>query len=207
MESNCEVITGILEQECRRHHRRFLIYQEKKRPYILLKWAQTEDGFIAPAPIKRKTSREPYWITNLNSRQLVHQWRSEEQAILVGTTTALEDNPQLTIRDWSGKNPLRVVLDRNLAIPKNFNVLDGSTPTLICTAIKDTTKHIAGIDYEVLDFSKNVSKQIVELLYKKNISSILIEGGAKTLQSFIDAFGKTAKQYPNWFRHLNYVLE
>jgi len=182
--TGCKVTVGILEKECREHHKRFLCFQERKRPYIMLKWAETMDGFIAPNPSKRKKNLEPFWITNSYSRQLVHKWRSEEQAILVGTTTVLKDNPKLDVRSWKGKNPIRIVLDKDLKIKNDYHVLDGSVKTIVLTGIKN--KVIDGIDYEVLDFTKNVAEQICNVLYKHQITSILIEGGTKTLQTFID---------------------
>ena len=109
MEAGCEVQVGILEKECQDLNKRFFTFHQKKRPYIILKWAQTTDGFIAP---KVQEKREPVWITNQYSKQLVHKWRSEEQAILVGTNTAIADNPKLNTRLWNGKNPVRVVIDK-----------------------------------------------------------------------------------------------
>ena len=107
-QSGCEVTVGILEEACRWHLKRFLSFHERNRPYIILKWAESKDGFIAPEANKRNSEPEPFWITNTYSQQLVHKWRSEEQAILVGTNTVLEDNPKLTSRNWTGKNPIRV---------------------------------------------------------------------------------------------------
>jgi diaminohydroxyphosphoribosylaminopyrimidine deaminase/5-amino-6-(5-phosphoribosylamino)uracil reductase len=185
-DSGCEVIIGVLEKECSIHHKRFLNLHQKKRPYIILKWAETIDGFIAPGKEKRKDNPEPFWITNTYSRQIVHQWRAEEQAVLVGTNTVLEDNPKLDVRKWIGNHPLRVILDRELKIPNDYHVLDGSIPTIIFTSIIETSKHIKGNDYIIIDFSKNVAVQIAHELYKKNINSIIIEGGSQTLQTFID---------------------
>ena len=184
-ETGCEVQVGILEDECRFHHRRFLSIQEKKRPYIILKWAETQDGFIAPLPSMRDKNPEPFWITNPNSRQLVHQWRSEEHAILVGTQTVLEDNPKLTVRDWEGSHPIRVVLDRTLKITKHFNILDSEVKTIVITEITDMSKYIEGIEYEVIDFTNAVIPSICDILYKHSIMSLIVEGGSKTLQSFI----------------------
>jgi len=181
-----EVLLNVMEAECREHHKRFLVFQEKKRPYIILKWAETQDQFIAPSDENRKSKPEPFWITNANSRQLVHQWRSEEHAILVGTTTAIADNPKLDVREWKGKNPIRVVLDRELKIPKDFNVFDGSTPTVVFTAIRDTSLYIESVDYEIIDYSKNIVPQILAVLTRLNITSLLVEGGKQTVQSFID---------------------
>lgn len=184
--AGCKVTVGVLANECRNHHKRFLSFQEKKRPYIILKWAETQDGFIAPNPRMRKAPPEPFWITNTYSKQMVHQWRSEEQAILVGTNTVLEDNPKLTTRNWVGKNPIRIVLDRDLKIPKDFHVLDGSVKTLVLTALTDSSKYVDGVEYEIIDFSGSIGKQICSVLYKHSITSILVEGGSQTLQTFLD---------------------
>jgi len=185
--SGCEVTVGVLEAECRQHHRRFLSLHEKKRPYIILKWAETLDEFIAPLPSKRNTKPEPFWITNPNSRQLVHQWRAEEQAVLVGTNTVLEDNPRLNIRKWTGIHPIRVVLDRTLKIPHHFHVLDSDVKTILITEVDDSSKYIDGIDYEIIDFSGDVIQQICDVLHQHSITSLIVEGGTKTVQSFIDA--------------------
>jgi len=186
-QAGCEVEVGVLEWACREHHKRFLTFHEKKRPYIILKWAQTLDGFIAPDHAARKVDPEPFWITNQYSRQRVHQWRSEEQAILVGTRTVLADNPKLDVRHWEGQSPLRVVLDRNLKIPPQFHVLDGSVPTLVLTEVGDTSGYISGLSYEILDFSSNLVEQICNVLYSHSVTSVLVEGGTQTLQSFIDS--------------------
>ena len=180
---------GFLEKECHEHHKRFLTFQEKKRPYIILKWAQTTNGFIAPSKKLRSEKPEPYWITNAHSRQLVHQWRSEEQAILVGTNTVIEDNPKLDVRQWSGTNPIRVVIDRELKIGNNANILDGSIRTIIVTdqKLKVKKREEDSISHIYIDFSQEIATQLTEALYNENINSIFIEGGAKTLQSFIDA--------------------
>jgi len=185
-DSGCEVLTGILENKCREHHKRFLTFHEKKRPYIIFKWAETEDRFIAPRKEMRNTNPEPFWITNAYSKQLVHQWRSEEHAILVGTTTVLEDNPKLDVRNWTGKNPFRIIMDRTLKIKGDFHVLDGTINTLVLTENSDTSKHLDGIQYQIIDFSKDITQQICTILWEQNLTSVLIEGGSKTLQSFID---------------------
>ena len=163
-----------------------MTFQEKRRPYIILKWAQTQDGFIAPDPKVRKESLEPHWITNIHSQQIVHQWRSEEMAILVGTNTVLEDNPKLTVRQWAGKSPIRVVLDRELKTPSHFHVMDGSVKTLVFTE-KQVEASQENLIYETLSFEKDVAELICNSLYKHNTTSVLIEGGAQTLQTFIDA--------------------
>ena len=178
------VIVGVLETECRMHHKRFFKVQENKRPYIILKWAETNDGFVAPIT---KNEIKPIFISNTYSQQLVHKLRSAEHAILVGTKTVLADNPKLNIRSWSGENPIRVVLDNTLRIPKNSNILDGSAKTIIITATRD--KNIVSsknLIFEEIDFSKNIAKQVCEVLSKYQIQSLIVEGGTQTLQTFID---------------------
>ncbi|WP_164732325.1 bifunctional diaminohydroxyphosphoribosylaminopyrimidine deaminase/5-amino-6-(5-phosphoribosylamino)uracil reductase RibD [Flagellimonas oceanensis] len=183
--AGCKVTVGVLEAECREHHKRFLTFQETNRPYIILKWAESDDGFLAPNASERSNNPEPFWITNSHSKQLVHQWRSQEQAILVGTNTVLEDNPKLTTRNWAGKNPIRVILDRSLKIDSNYHVMDKSVQTIILTAVEDASQYIGGIEYGVIDFSENLAHQICSALHQHNITSVIIEGGAKTLQTFI----------------------
>ncbi len=185
-DAGCNVTVGILEKECREHHKRFLAIQEKKRPYIILKWAETADGFIAPDNSLRAEKKQPFWITNKYSKQLVHKWRSEEQAILVGTNTVLADNPKLDVRNWTGKNPTRIILDRKLKINNAHHVLDKSIKTLIFTEVSDELKYKNSIDYILIDFNKNIALQICDALYKNNIQSVIIEGGSQTLQTFIN---------------------
>jgi diaminohydroxyphosphoribosylaminopyrimidine deaminase/5-amino-6-(5-phosphoribosylamino)uracil reductase len=178
------VIVGVLETECRMHHKRFFTVQENKRPYIILKWAETKDGFVAPIS---KNENKPIFISNTYSQQLVHKLRSAEHAILVGTKTVLADNPKLNVRSWSGENPIRVVLDNTLRISKNSNILDGSVKTIVITAAKD--KNIVSsknLIFEEIDFSKNIAKQVCEVLSKYQIQSLIVEGGTQTLQTFID---------------------
>lgn len=185
--AGCEVIVGVLEQECRAHHKRFLTVQEKQRPYIILKWAETSDGFIAPKKENRDVIPQPYWITGKLSRQLVHKWRSEEQAILVGTATAIADNPKLDVRLWTGKSPIRVLLDKDLKVPSTHHILDKKQRTIVFTMVTDSSKHLEGIEYIILTTSMYSTAAICNQLYKLNIQSIIIEGGTKTLQSFIEA--------------------
>lgn len=185
-QAGCSVEIGILKELCEKHHRRFLTFHRKKRPYIILKWAETADGFIAPENNYRDTKKEPYWITTTESRQLVHKWRSEEHAILVGTNTVLADNPQLNLRDWGGLPPTRIILDQKLTIQGGFHVLDGSQPTVICTAQSDTKYYVKDITYLTLDFTSSVPQQVCDLLYREQLQSVIIEGGARTLASFID---------------------
>lgn len=184
--AGCSVTVGILEKECSEHHRRFLTFHEKKRPYIILKWAETADGFLSPGKELRHSDPEPYWITNTYSRQLVHKWRSEEQAILAGTNTVLEDNPKLDTRLWNGRPPVRLIIDRELKIPKGFHVLEGRQPTIIYTSIKDKNKELQIIDYHTINTNSNIILELSKNLYERNILSVLVEGGAKTIQGFID---------------------
>lgn len=168
--SGCKITVGVLEDLCKMHHRRFFTFHNKKRPYIILKWAETKDGFIAP---NSKDEQKPVWITNAYARQLVHKWRSEEQAILVGTKTVLEDNPSLTVRDWTGHNPIRIVLDRTSKLNSNYNVFNNEAETIKITN-------------EQIDFKNPIANQIAHIVYKRNINSLIIEGGSQTLQTFID---------------------
>lgn len=170
-EAGITVTVGVLEDQCNELNKRFFTFHNKKRPYIILKWAETQDGFIAP---KTKENQKPVWITNQYSRQLVHKWRTEEQGILTGTQTIIDDNPSLTARDWKGNNPVRIVLDKNSRIPKESAIFDNSATTLFIT------------DNEI-DFSQNIANQVCDYLYEKEIQSVIIEGGSKTLQTFIDA--------------------
>jgi diaminohydroxyphosphoribosylaminopyrimidine deaminase/5-amino-6-(5-phosphoribosylamino)uracil reductase len=187
IDSGCKVSIGILEKECRELHKRFLTFHGKRRPYIILKWAQTPDGFIAPVTGKRANDPKPFWITNTVSRQRVHQWRSEEQAIMVGTNTVLEDNPKLDVRYWKGKNPIRIVIDKALRIKGLYHVLDGSIPTLVITQQGNAATYQKGIDYVALDWSGNIAHALCAALYERQISSVLVEGGAQTLHRFIKA--------------------
>ncbi len=178
------VIVGVLEDECRARHKRFFTVQDKKRPYIILKWAQTKNGFVAPLT---KDAQKPVWISNQYSQQLVHKWRSEEHAILVGTNTVIADNPKLNVRSWSGKNPVRIVLDRTLRAPKNLSVFDGSVKTIVITEKQECLFDGSGeLFIETIKFSNNLAGQICEVLQKHKIQSVIIEGGTQTLQTFID---------------------
>ena len=178
------VIVGVLESECIKHHQRFFTVQEKKRPYIILKWAETKDGFIAPLSKKKQ---QPVWISNQYSQQLVHKWRSKEHAVLVGTSTVIDDNPTLNVRSWFGQNPVRIVLDRSLRIPKTANVFDKSIQTIVITEVGIQPQKLNGnLIFEEINFSKNIAIQICEVLQKNQIQSVIVEGGLQTLQTFID---------------------
>ena len=181
----CQVETRVLEDACREHHRRVRCFHEKKRPYILLKWAQSADGFIAPDGDLREPSPEPFWISGKASRQLVHKWRSEERAILVGTRTALEDNPRLNTRLWSGHSPIRVLIDRKLQVPEHYHLLDGSVKTLVFYEGEATPKVRKNVHYKRIHAGSGTLEQILHCLWEEQVLSVLVEGGAQTLNSFI----------------------
>jgi len=181
-ENGANVTVGILQKECNELNKRFFTFHQKKRPYIILKWAESQDGFLAPLT---KDKTEPVWISNEFSRQLVHKWRSEEQAILVGTKTVVDDNPKLDVRDWSGKNPTRIILDKSDKIDKNYYVKDGQIKTIIITEQENLT-FTENCIYENAIFDGTLTKIIADISYKHGIQSIVIEGGKQTLQSFID---------------------
>jgi diaminohydroxyphosphoribosylaminopyrimidine deaminase / 5-amino-6-(5-phosphoribosylamino)uracil reductase len=175
-----EVETGVLEDECKWLNRRFFTRVQKHRPYIILKWAQTADGFFAPA------DGSQFWITGHESRKLVHQWRGEEDAILVGTNTVAADNPQLNVRFGKGKAPKRIVIDRKLKLKENFNIFDQSVDTLVFNEVKT---HLEGKNKYIAleDFDNYVPQYILYQLYLQDIQSVIIEGGAFTLNKFIEA--------------------
>lgn len=184
--SGCNVSIGILATECRQHHKRFLTFHEKKRPFIILKWAQTSDGFIAPAKDLRNPEPTPYWITNTYSRQLTHKWRSEEQSILVGTNTALEDNPKLNSRLWLGRPPIRIIVDRTGKIPKDFHVFNDHQKTLVLTSTNNYNNGIQNNEIEYIKYTQNDVLDVSKILFEHHIVSVFVEGGAKIIQSFID---------------------
>ena len=182
LDAGCEVMVGVLEKECQDFNSRFFTFHQKKRPYIILKWAQTADGFIAP---KQRDEAKPVWISNTFSRQLTHKWRTEEQAILIGTATAIADNPSLTARDWQGSSPTRIVIDRTLRIPPSSAVFNDKAKTIVFSEKRPDSEYKNEVI--TLDFSKNLPRQICDQLYKQELQSLIVEGGTKTLQSFIDA--------------------
>lgn len=173
-----DVTVGILEKEAIELNKRFFVFHQKKRPYIILKWAETADHFIASANTER------LYISNEFSNRLVHRWRSEEAAIMVGTNTAINDDPALTNRNWTGKNPIRILVDRQLLVSTESKLYQVDATTIIFNESKnDIQEHLIFVQ---IDFSKNILEQIFEYCYAFPIQSILVEGGAKLLQSFID---------------------
>ncbi len=178
----CKVTTGILEKESRELNKRFFTFHEKQRPYIILKWAQTRDGFIDV--IRKKNDKEnPVWITNQLSKMLVHKWRTEESGIMVGTNTAELDNPMLNVREWAGNSPVRIVLDRQLRLNTYLHLFNGKSKTLIFTEKQKQSEN--NIEYIQIDFSKNELNQVFKELYNRDIQSVIIEGGKDLLDSII----------------------
>lgn len=179
-QAGVNVIVGVLEQECLALNKRFFTKVKKQRPYVILKWAQTQDSFFSPADGTQR------WISNDFAKQLVHQWRSEEDCVLVGKQTALADNPQLNVRFVNGRSPLRAVIDKNLELPSSHHLFDNSVKTLVFnqkkTAIEGNTYYV-----EIEDFDHFLPQYILYQLYLQDVQSVIIEGGAKTLQLFIDA--------------------
>ncbi|MDR1876240.1 MAG: bifunctional diaminohydroxyphosphoribosylaminopyrimidine deaminase/5-amino-6-(5-phosphoribosylamino)uracil reductase RibD [Flavobacteriaceae bacterium] len=176
-----ETLTGILEDECNELNKRFITFHIKKRPYIILKWAETLNKKIDNGTERTR----PFFISSKYSLQKVHLLRAQEQSILVGKNTALLDNPFLTSRLVKGENPIRILLDKRLDIPTSYNIFNDEAQTLIFNEkITDKKNHL---DYIRIDFSKNIIPQILEKLYHRNIQSVIVEGGRKTLQDFIDS--------------------
>tara|TARA_B100000767_G_scaffold274228_1_gene306573 strand:- start:769 stop:1830 length:1062 start_codon:yes stop_codon:yes gene_type:complete len=178
--NGCEVVFGVLEKESKELNKRFFTYHLKKRPYIILKWAQSSDGFIAPLK-KNRLHKEPFWLSSETSKLHSHFWRSQEQSILVGVQTVIDDNPKLTNRKVKGSSPLRIVIDLNDRIPKNAILLNDKYPTLVFSS----KKKISNKEIIVSDL-KNILPKIMSVLFEKNIQSLIVEGGTRTIQKFID---------------------
>lgn len=176
-DAGIKVTEQVLQAQGWELNKRFFTYHSLKRPYIILKWAQTADGFIA------RENYDSKWISDKFSRVLTHKWRSEEDAIMIGTNTALKDNPSLTNRAWSGYSPLRIVIDKNLKLDPSYNLFDQSQTTLCYNALEDRTEEYN--QYIKLDFSKELIPQIMEDLYARKIQSVIVEGGSGLHYSFI----------------------
>ena len=161
-DAGCEVKVGVLESECLELNHRFFTFHKKHRPWITLKWAQSKDGFIGACDTTNRVQ-----FSNAFTQTIVHRLRAKSSAILVGTRTAILDNPSLTTRYWTGANPLRLTIDRKGCLPENLRLLDGSTPTIV--------------------YTQESIEEILNDLYNRNIQSLIVEGGACLLQSFIDA--------------------
>lgn len=178
-----DVTVGILEKECYALNKRFFTYHEQQRPYIILKWAQTQDGFIDG--VRYEGNVGVNWITTPDTQRLVHLWRSQEEAILVGKNTVHNDDPSLTVRAVQGNHPLRFIIDKNLELNPRSNVFDGSVPTTVFNAQRDETikEHLRFVK---LNFDGTVLHQIMKHLYECDVQSIIIEGGAYTINQFLD---------------------
>jgi diaminohydroxyphosphoribosylaminopyrimidine deaminase/5-amino-6-(5-phosphoribosylamino)uracil reductase len=187
-EKGIEVIENVLRDECIELNKRFLTYITHKRPYIILKWAQTANHFIAPdiTALSAEEFEKQRHITGLLAQKLTHKWRTTEDALMVGTNTIVTDNPKLNARAWHGKNPTRVVLDLKNRLDKRLNVFDGSEKTLVFNATNNLHQSaIHNTTFIGLDTNKNLPKQIIEQLYTHHIQSVIIEGGSQLLQTFI----------------------
>lgn len=182
-QAGIQLEVGILEQDCLWLNRRFFTFHQKKRPYLVLKWAQTLDGFL-DVDRSQITFGQPTWISNELSRQQVHKQRTEEAAILIGTNTALKDNPSLTVREWNGKQPLRLLIDRKNRLSATVNLKDGQHSTVVFT--EEDSEPKANLQYVKIDFQSNIIPQILEWLYVREVQSVIVEGGQHLLQSFID---------------------
>jgi diaminohydroxyphosphoribosylaminopyrimidine deaminase/5-amino-6-(5-phosphoribosylamino)uracil reductase len=176
-DAGIEVVSGVSEKECIELNKRFFTYHEKKRPYIILKWAQSADGFL-------DRDFQPTAISNPLANQFVHQLRADEHAILVGTQTALNDNPSLTVRNVEGVNPVRILIDFDLKVPEDFSIYNKEARTIVINSVKEETR-------ENIHFIKikkdNFLQELMDVLYREQIQSVIIEGGSFTLQQFIDA--------------------
>lgn len=174
-----EVVTGVLKDECREINKYFFHFHQQRRPYIILKWAQSADRKIATSGPERT------FISNTFTNRLVHQLRSEVMAIMVGSNTVLMDDPALTTRDWPGTHPLRIVIDPNNKVDESKKVLDGSTPTIVFNSKREEEKK--NVRYIKITQEEQLIPEILQQLFILNIHSLLVEGGAKLLQTFIDA--------------------
>ena len=177
--ANIEVVVGVLEKESRDLNKKFFSFHEKKRPYIILKWARSKDGFIAP-----HNQSGAFWMTSYQSKKLVHQWRAAEDAILIGRVTAQKDNPTLTVREVAGNNPVRIVIDKELKLRNELNLFNDDATTIIFNAYK--SEHSSCLKLIKIDFNNGLLENILHELYKLNIQSVIVEGGAITLKSFIN---------------------
>jgi diaminohydroxyphosphoribosylaminopyrimidine deaminase/5-amino-6-(5-phosphoribosylamino)uracil reductase len=180
-EAGIEVEYGVLDKECRALNKRFFTFHEKKRPYVILKWAQTQDGFISRWPLPE--IQEDNWITGKESKTLVHQWRSHEQAILIGYNTLINDNPLLTTRLANGKNPIRLVLSRTIDLQTDLNIFNQDAKTIIFNPVKDEVNNY--VEFVKIDWNKK-AQEVLDYCFKNNISSIIAEGGTNTIYNFMN---------------------
>ncbi len=188
-DAGINVITDLLKNECADLNKRYITYINQKRPYVILKWAQTNDGFIAPD--KNELSDTEFekqkQISAATVQKITHRWRTQEDAFMVGTNTALIDNPKLSARHWQGRNPKRVVLDLNNRLSKSLCLFDGTQPTFVFVYEENQTESTYNMTYIPITRKKDLVPQILTELYKQQIQSLVIEGGAQILQTFIDS--------------------
>ncbi len=180
VKGGCDVVTGVLEKECIDLNRRFFTFHREKRPYIILKWAMTKDGFMDSI---RSPDEKPLKITGVAADKLSHTWRSEEQAIMIGTNTALMDNPSLTTRLVKGNSPVRVLIDRSLRVPLNSKVFNNFASVIVLNEKKSSKK--GNVEFVKVKFKGDELRPLLNELYKRNLQSVIVEGGAKLLNSFI----------------------
>lgn len=182
-DAGIDVSSGVINTEARELNKRFFWFHEKKQPYIILKWAETKDGFISREPLPQ--NKEDKWITCADSKKIVHQWRAEEQAIMVGTNTVIADDPALTTRLVEGDNPVRIIIDRELKLSSSYKVFSGEGKVIVITE-KDKLNN-ANITYCKINFEKDFAVSVLNKLFELSIQSVIIEGGSKLLNSFIEA--------------------
>jgi diaminohydroxyphosphoribosylaminopyrimidine deaminase/5-amino-6-(5-phosphoribosylamino)uracil reductase len=173
------VKVGILQDICLETNRRFFTFHQKQRPYVILKWAQTLDGFLDK--VRKDKEQKINWISAPETQTIVHKWRSEEQSILVGRNTIINDNPSLTVREYGGKNPVRIVIDSQLQIGGSLKIYSKEAPTLVFNRLK--SEKINNIEY--IKINETSTKNILTELYQRGIQSVFVEGGSRTLQYFI----------------------
>lgn len=181
-QAGIEVSVGVLEKECHELIRRFITFNTLKRPYITLKWAESADGFI---DINR-TNGTPTILSNPLTSMMVHKRRAEHDAILVGRQTALLDNPSLTTRNWYGKSPVRLVIDKNLSLPAKHVLFNGEIRTMVFTCMQKQSFY-PNTEFIQLDFNSDILPQIMKVLYQNKLQSLLVEGGSVLLKSFINS--------------------
>ncbi len=183
-DAGVNVITDVLYEKSREINKRFFTFHEKKRPYIILKWAQSADGYLDPQR-DETYPQQPVWITGHTERILVHKWRTEEQAIAIGTNTAKIDNPQLTARYWTGESPVRIIIDRNLQLRQNLFIYDKTVKTFIFNTLKDSQEN-QNLTFVKISEQQNFIYEIISYIYKLKKQSLIVEGGKVFLQSFIN---------------------
>ena len=181
-----DVEIGILEEECKYLNRRFIKYHTKQLPYVILKWAKTINGYIAPDArlLSKEKFEEQRHITDRIVQKLVHRWRTQEDAIMVGTNTTLFDNPALNAREWEGRNPIRITLDKNLRLDSTLKLFDGSIPTIVYTEKEKASSE--NLEYMQIPFDENLIHTILKSLYQKGIQSVIVEGGEQLLNTLIN---------------------